>query len=68
LLATQTNKDAEARKFDFKFAQTTKAEVKPVEKPEKARKSVERAAKKKANLNKSQLINLRVEKAGHHRT
>jgi hypothetical protein len=63
LLATQTNKESNAKKFDFKFAQTTKADSKR----EKPRKSAGKQPKK-PNLNKSQIINLRMEKASHHRT
>jgi hypothetical protein len=60
LLGPNTQKEADARKFDFKFVQSTKADTL---KREKKGKSVN---KKKAGLNKSQVINF--EKSGHHRT
>ena len=60
LIAPHTNKDAENRKFDFKFVTTAKADSK-----EKSKKS---GGKKKQNLNKSQVINLHNDKTGHHKT
>ena len=59
-IAPQTNKDAEHRKFDFKFVSTAKAAT-----GDKGKKV---GGKKKTNLNKSQVINLHGDKSGHHRT
>ena len=69
MLAPQTQKDADARKFEFKFGpNTTKAESQQKRDKSKSKAGGPAVAKKKPNLNKSQVINLNAEKVGHHRT